>query len=89
LKKELEFRGIPFRQIEMYLQELGCKRMTESLPIIYKGESWGASIISEEEISFTAVFKVNAIKILFNAENQEILEVMIKKFRKKTFRAGG
>lgn len=89
MQKELEFRGIPFQHIELYLQELGGKRITDSLPIIYKGESWSASIISEDEISFTSVFKVNAIKIVFQAENEGRFVEMLKKFRQKTFRAGG
>lgn len=89
LQKELEFRGIPLKHIEMYLQELGGVRSSDSLPILYHGQKWSVTIVSEEEISFTSVFKVNAIKMIFKAETDEVLEDVIRKYRKKTFRAGG
>lgn len=87
--KELEFRGIPLLHLGMYLEELGGVRSNVSFPICYSGDKWIAEILSEEEIAFTAVFKVNAVHIRFKAENNEILEELIKKYRKKTFRAGG
>ncbi|WP_428911383.1 hypothetical protein [Niallia sp. Krafla_26] len=89
MQKELEFRGIPFTQLALYLEELGGSKVTESMPIIYKDRDWSATILSEEEISFTSVFKVNSIKILFKAEDEETLNEILKKYRKKTFRAGG
>ena len=76
-------------QLELYLKELGGSRLTESTPFIFKGENWRATILSEEEISFTSVFKVNSIKIRFQANDEETLNELLKKYRKKTFRAGG
>jgi len=87
--KELEFRGIPLRHLSMYLEELGGETSSHSFPFCYRGEKWIAEILSEEEIAFTAAFKVNAVHIRFQADNNEILEELIIKFRKKTFRAGG
>lgn len=87
--KELEFRGIPLRHLGMYLEELGAKKGSDSFPISYHGENWRAEILCEEEIAFTAVFKVNAVHIRFMAENHEILDGVINQYRKKTFRAGG
>ncbi|KAA9027562.1 hypothetical protein [Niallia endozanthoxylica] len=87
--KELEFRGISLRHLGMYLEELGGEKSNHSFPVCYNGGNWKAEILSEEEIAFTAVFKVNAVHIRFQAENNEILEELIIKFRKKTFRAGG
>lgn len=89
LVKELEFRGIPLKHLGMYFQELGGEQVTDSFPFIYRAEDWCAHILNEEEIAFTAVFKVNAVHIHFMAKNEEILETVIKGYRMKTFRAGG
>jgi hypothetical protein len=87
--KELEFRGIPLEHLGMYFQELGGEKITDSFPFIYRAEDWSAHILNQEEITFTAVFKVNAVHIRFIAENEEMLEKVIKGYRMKTFRAGG
>lgn len=88
-KIELEFRGIPQHHLEMYLEELGAERVTNSFPIIFEGTDWSAHILKEKEISFTAVFKVNSVSIHFRANEEDALNEVIKKFRSKTFRAGG
>ncbi|WP_071393912.1 hypothetical protein [Bacillus tuaregi] len=87
--KELEFRGIPLQHLGMYLEELGGEKASDSFPILYHGQKWSAFILREEEMAFTAVFKVNAVHIRFTADNKEILDELIQKYRKKTFRAGG
>ncbi|WP_338449039.1 hypothetical protein R4Z09_22920 [Niallia oryzisoli] len=87
--KDLEFRGIPLHHLGMYFEELGGRKDSDSFPISYYGENWSAEILCEEEIAFTAAFKVNAVHIRFMAENLEILEWVINNYRKKTFRAGG
>lgn len=87
--KELEFRGIPLEHLGMYFQELDGEQITDSFPYIYEGDGWSAHILSEEEMTFTAVFKVNAVHIQFIADNEELLEEIIKRYRYKTFRAGG
>lgn len=89
--QELEFRGINRRHLEMYFEELGgvTGEAADTFPIIIKGDSWEGHILSETELSFTAVFKVNAVKIRFVAENEAALEDLIKKYRLKTTRVGG
>jgi hypothetical protein len=88
-EKMLEFRGIHIDQLKMYLEELGGRRLSDSFPYKYQGESWSACIQKEQEIVFTAAFKVNAVFIHFKAEDNKILEDVLKKYRLKTFRAGG
>jgi hypothetical protein len=89
VSRDMEFRGITLTHLGMYFQELGGQQVTETLPFVYEGEGWNGEIISEEEIAFTPVFKVNAVYIRFNAENEEILEELITKYRYKTTRIGG
>jgi hypothetical protein len=88
-EKVLEFRGIHIDHLKMYLEEIGGKRLSDSFPYQFQGDRWGASILKEQEISFTAAFKVNAVFIRFKAEDEKILEDVLKKYRLKTFRAGG
>ncbi len=85
----LEFRGIRLQVLGGYLEELGGNRKTNSFPFVYEGDGWSAQILREEEITFTAVFKVNAVHIRFFAENDKVLEELIKKYRYKTIRVGG
>jgi hypothetical protein len=87
ISQELEFRGINRRQLEIYFEELGGKRVKESA--LFAAEDWEAQILSEEEISFTPVFKVNAVVIRFMAVDESCLEELIRKYRIKTTRVGG
>lgn len=87
--KELEFRGINLNHLGMYFEELGAKQMTEAFPYIYNAENWCGEIVSEEELAFTAVFKVNAVKIRFSANSDHELEELIRNYRYKTTRVGG
>lgn len=88
-ERELEFRGIKREHLGVYFDELGGVQKTNSFPFIYEGVAWSAHILSEEELAFTSVFKVNAIYIRFTAENEETLEALIKNYRYKTTRIGG
>lgn len=85
----LEFRGINREHLGTYFEELGGEPVTSSFPFVYNGEGWRAEILSEDEISFTKTFIVNAVFIRFIAENQEELEQLIKNYRYKTTRVGG
>jgi hypothetical protein len=87
--KQLEFRGIPVNHLAMYLEELGGDRITDTMPFLYEGDGWTANIITEQEIAFTSVFKVNAVQILFTANDEETLKQLIKNYRYKTTRIGG
>ena len=109
--RDLEFRGINRRHLEMYFEELGGERLTEeprreseqgptsksldagpnsgSFPYIFVGVGWEGRILSEQEISFTSIFKVNAVMVRFTADDEVGLEDLIKKYRYKTTRVGG
>lgn len=92
---DLEFRGINRHHLEFYFEELGGNRRcsgatnADSFPIVFVGDSWEGHILSETELSFTAVFKVNAVKIRFFAQDEVTLEGLLKKYRYKTTRVGG
>jgi predicted ATP-grasp superfamily ATP-dependent carboligase len=89
VSRQLEFRGISVPYLSMYFEELGARKLTETFPIDFEGSSWKAQIISEKTIQFTANFKVNAVQILFAAENDDLLEQLLKNYRYKTIRVGG
>lgn len=85
VSQELEFRGINSDHLRMYLEELGAKGIDDK----YIGEDWSGEILREGEISFTSAFKVNTVHICFTAENNELLNDILKRFRLKTTRIGG
>jgi hypothetical protein len=87
--KDLEFRGIHRNHLLLYFEELGGKLVTDSFPYIVKAEKWTGEILSEEELTITSTFKVNSVKIRFMAEEENILQELIKKYRYKTTRIGG
>lgn len=89
VSRELEFRGINLGDLGSYLEELGGRLVTDSFPYVYQGDGWRGELLSEEELSFTSVFKVNAVKIRLVAESDAELEKLVKNYRLKTFRVGG
>lgn len=88
-EQKLEFRGIKREHLGLYFEELGGVQKTNSFPFIYEGATWSAHILSEDELTFTSVFKVNAVIIRFTADNEETLDGLIKNYRYKTTRIGG
>jgi hypothetical protein len=91
INRELEIRGIPLAQLGQYLEDLGGRLVTDSdaFPFVYEGDGWKVELLSEDELAFTSVFKVNAVKIKFSAVSEEQLDGLIKNYRYKTFRVGG
>lgn len=89
VQTELEFRGIHLEHLLDYFKELGGFQKTTQFPILFQGTNWESSILYEEEIKITSSFFVNAVHILFKAETEEILETLLKDYRKKTTRVGG
>jgi hypothetical protein len=91
ISRELEFRGINRTHLGIYFEELGGRLVSqsESFPFIYEGDGWRGEVVSEEELSFTSVFKVNAVLVRFAAESDAELDELIKNYRFKTFRVGG
>ncbi|MEH7097547.1 hypothetical protein [Neobacillus vireti] len=86
---DLEFRGIHIDHLGMYFQELGAIQVTDTFPLIYEAEGWSGQILSEEELAFTAIFKVNAVRVRFIAEDEDTLNEVMKNYRYKTTRIGG
>jgi hypothetical protein len=92
INRELEIRGIPLAQLGEYLEDLGGRLVvteSDTFPYVYEGDGWKGGLLSEDEISFTSVFKVNAVFIRFSAETEEKLKTLIKRYRFKTTRVGG
>jgi hypothetical protein len=91
MNRELEIRGIPLTQLGQYIVDLGGRLVTESdvFPFVYEGDGWNVVLLSEVELAFTSVFKVNAVFIRFSAETEEKLNSLIKNYRFKTTRVGG
>lgn len=87
--RDLEFRGIRIEHLGMYFEELGAKPMTNTFPYLYEAENWRGQILSEEEISFTSSFKVNSVQVRFCANDDYVLDKVIKNYRFKTTRIGG
>ncbi|MFF2446216.1 hypothetical protein ACFVSW_03860 [Neobacillus sp. NPDC058068] len=87
--RDLEFRGINREHLGMYFEELGAVQVTDTFPYVFAAKGWSAQILSEEEIIFTPSFKINAVQIRFEAENEAALAELIKHFRYKTTRIGG
>jgi hypothetical protein len=89
LIRDLEFRGIRIDHLGMYFEELGAIRKTDMFPYVYEAENWSGQILSEEEISFTSSFKVNTVQVRFCANEEFILDELIRNYRYKTTRIGG
>jgi hypothetical protein len=89
VSRELEFRGIHRTHLGVYFEELGGRLVTDSFPFLYEGDGWRGEVLSEVEIAFTSVFRVNAVKIRFLANSDEELDRLIENYRYKTFRVGG
>jgi len=87
--KQLEFRGIKREHLGVYFEELGAKRVTDRFPFVYAANDWTGEIVSEQEITFTSSFKVNAVTVRFHAKDQIELAELIKNYRYKTTRIGG
>lgn len=89
IEKDLEFRGIRIDHLGLYFEELGAKQITGRFPYVYEAESWSGQILSEKEISFTSSFKVNTVQVRFCANEESILNELIRNYRYKTTRIGG
>jgi hypothetical protein len=91
INQELEIRGIPLAQLGEYLKDLGGRLVTDcdTFPFIYEGDGWKGELLSEDELAFTSVFRVNVVMIRFSAISEEQLDRLIKNYRYKTFRVGG
>ncbi|WP_102348527.1 hypothetical protein [Bacillus sp. Marseille-P3661] len=88
-EKKLEFRGIKLEHLIEYFIELGGKQISTTFPFVFETNTWKAEIIKEEEVTITSTFIVNAVHVLFKADNENELNKLIANYRKKTTRIGG
>lgn len=86
-EKQLEIRGISQNEIIKYLIQLGAIANDEAKNH-YHGQGW-SSIVSEEESFRMFQSDIPKVSIVFFSTDEDTLNDVITKFRKKTFRAGG
>lgn len=89
LEEKLEIRGIARKEIIIYLQQLGAtSETTDSTELIFKGNYWSCHVSEEDSFQmFQSI--IPKVHLRFIARDKQILETVLKNFRKKTFRAGG
>ena len=85
-KQELEVRGIHRKSILQYVHELGGHSQTDSE--LFRGTDWECCVSEESYFRFLQS-DVPQVKVIFSSLNERSLQETIKKFRLKTFRAGG
>jgi hypothetical protein len=85
--KTLEIRGINEREIISYLTEIGAYPVAED-NTLFQGKNWTSRI---GEVSFIRMFQsdIPQISLIFESTEEQTLNSVIEKFRRKTFRAGG
>jgi hypothetical protein len=85
----LELRGIPLSHLVTYLIECGGGPPDESMPVIIRGNRWQAEVLREETVPITSRFYVNAVFIRFRADDDQVLNRLLERFRIKVLRVGG
>ncbi|WP_078594700.1 hypothetical protein [Evansella clarkii] len=85
--KTLEIRGINEGEIISYLTDIGADRAAGD-NTLFQGKNWTSRIV---EVSFIRMFQsdIPQISLLFESTEEQTLNRVIEKFRRKTFRAGG
>lgn len=83
--ERLRTRGISRKEIITYLIELGANPVSDYL---YSGNEWSCNI-DDEEYFFMFQSQIPMVNLEFSATTVELLEFIVKSFRKKIFRAGG
>lgn len=89
VEEKLEIRGIARKEIMIYLQQLGtASEMINSTELIVKCDDWSCHVSAEDSFyMFHSI--IPKVYLRFIANDKQILETVLKNFRKKTFRAGG
>lgn len=88
-EEKLEIRGITRKEIIIYLQQLGAvSKIRNSTELIVKCDDWSCHVSAEDSFHmFHSI--IPKVHLRFIANDKQILETVLKNFRKKTFRAGG
>lgn len=87
--ENLEIRGINRSELVAYLKELGGKQVSdEENVVMIKSGDWSCQVEPEEIFTFMHS-DLPKVHLEFYSENKETLAEVLRKFRLKTFRAGG
>lgn len=87
--ESLEFRGIPQKDIVIYLKELGGKiEESEQDSIIFQHEEWQAEVFPETFFTFMHS-EIPIVKVNLQGIDETTHKETLRKLRLKTFRAGG
>lgn len=89
INEKLEIRGINCTELVNYLIELGGNQVPneENVTSIKSGD-WYCEVAQEETFTFMHS-EIPKVHLEFQSENKESLAEVLRKFRLKTFRAGG
>ncbi|OLO27322.1 hypothetical protein BTR23_20585 [Alkalihalophilus pseudofirmus] len=87
-KEKLEIRGIHRQNILEYLRQLGGKGKLELEEDVFTTEQWKC-IVSPEKFIRMFQSDIPIVFVTFYSEEEEALTVVLRRFRLKTFRAGG
>lgn len=84
----MEIRGVHRKYLVQYLIELNSVAEDGKLQSSFIGNGWTCTLSQEEYFTFLQS-QVPSVFVTFKAEDSEILDEIVHKFRFKTFRAGG
>ncbi|PYZ94410.1 hypothetical protein CR194_02435 [Salipaludibacillus keqinensis] len=88
-KEKLEIRGISRDELFKYVQELGGERLSSNSDmILFQSDKWSCTLSSEETFYFMHS-DIPIVHVSFHSSNEDALRDILRKFRLKTFRAGG
>lgn len=87
--EELEFRGIHRKDILIYFQEMGgiVSEERDDVTLIHH-DDWKAEVQQETFFEFMHS-KIPVVKLTVEGVSEETHQLVLKKLRLKTFRAGG
>ncbi|WP_157100935.1 hypothetical protein [Salisediminibacterium beveridgei] len=87
--ENLEFRGIPQKDIIDYLKELGgVIQKTSDDHILFQHDEWHAEVFPETFFTFMHS-EIPIVKVNLEGIDESTHQETLRKLRLKTFRAGG
>ncbi|WP_280768333.1 hypothetical protein [Salipaludibacillus daqingensis] len=89
MTEKLEIRGIHHKDIISYLMELGGEKVpSEEDFVVIDSKEWKCTVSPEQFFTFMHS-SIPKVHLEFQSDNSELLTEVLRKFRLKTFRAGG
>lgn len=90
--QKLQMRGINRRDIVRYLEEMGGTQLkgqvTETAGHTLVGHGWTCFVAQETYFTWFQS-QIPKVDVVFQAENADVMQTVLQKFRLKTLRAGG